>query len=101
MKRNFFSIIAFAILLTSCNENRTEYEFKKKALQESKTSVRGGNTAYEFAYTDGTSEFVSYGLYATVKPKDTVYQMRERDFFGMWQIVDKELFYKYYENTNE
>jgi hypothetical protein len=101
MKRNFFSIIAFAILLSSCNNNGTLYEFKKKALQESKTSVRNGNTVYEFAYTDRTSEFVSYGVYATIKPKDTVYQMRESDFFGMWQIVDKELFYKYYENSHE
>lgn len=88
--------IIILIVLCSCKEHKTEYEFKKKVLFEKTKSLDRGTTVYNFAYTDGISEEVSYGLYATTKPKDTLYFIRERAYIlGLWKVIDKELFYKY------
>jgi len=100
MKRNLFSILICILLLTSCKESTPEYKFKKKVLFEKRTSLYQGNTRYEFAFNDGTSDNVSYGLYATTKPNDTIYYVKEIGFFGMWCVADKELFYKYYNESN-
>jgi hypothetical protein len=107
MKRNNFfrlnSIILFivAILFASCKEPKSRYEFKKKVLFEKREALYKGTTSYEFAYTDGTSETVTYGLYATTKPNDTLYYIKQINVvFETWGIADKELFYKYYNESN-
>lgn len=93
--------IIILIVLCSCKEHKNEYEFKKKVLFEKTKSLDKGTTVYNFAYTDGISEEVSYGLYATTKPKDTLYFIRERDYIlGLWQVIDKETFYKLKNESN-
>lgn len=94
-------ICSVILLLTSCKEHKPHYEFKKKVLFEKTISLYQGTTVYNFAYTDGRSEEVSYGLYATTKPKDTLYFIRDIDYIlGQWRVIDKEPFYQYYNDSN-
>jgi hypothetical protein len=102
--RHFIIIILISvvvILFASCNEKRKQYEFKKKVLFEKREALHKGTTSYEFAYTDGTSDTVTYGLYATTKPNDTLYYIKQINVvFETWGIADKEIFYKYYNESN-
>lgn len=86
--------LLLALVLFLCNNLKTIYEHKKIVLAAKTKALRNNTTIYQFAYTDGTSDDVSFGLYTTVAEKGTVYMMREKDFFGMWNIVTKELYYK-------
>lgn len=85
----YLTLLIVTALMFACN-SKPEYLYKKRVVVAKSQGLRGGTTSYQFAYEDQNCDYVDFGLYSTIKEKDTVYMQKENEFLGVWHYIDKK-----------
>lgn len=87
MKYNIKFIFLLLFLSTySCKERSTEYEHKQQVVKAKTIDFKDGSTRYNIAFTDGSSDAFSFGVYSNYEVGDTICWERENGWY--WYIVD-------------
>lgn len=84
MKR--FLILFSLLLLMSCKEQKMKYEHKQTVVNTKAKIKVDGNDKFILSFSDGESEYCSFGEYTKYKVGDTLHWEREKQFFGMWYV---------------
>ena len=79
-------IVLVAVLIVSCSNPVTEYEYKSNVIKSKTIDLEDGTTRYNVAYYNGISDSYSFGLYESFEVNDTICWKREKGWF--WHIVD-------------
>ena len=86
--RNFFKMLLVAVFFVGCKKKTLEYETKQNIINaKAKVKVEGSDK-FILSFSDGESEYCSFGKYNRYKVGDTLHWKREKDFFGMWYVED-------------
>ena len=95
MKRKFLvktiSLACASLLLSSvffsCNQADKSYKHKKRVVKN-KIVERGKTTRYNIAFTNGESDYFSFGLYSKYEIGDTICFESLDDIMGFWYVID-------------
>ena len=86
--RNLVKMLLVAVFLVGCKEHKPIYE-NKQTVVNAKAIVRvDGTDKFILSFSDGESEYCSFGEYNKYKTGDTLCWKREKDFFGKWYVED-------------
>jgi hypothetical protein len=77
-----------AVFLVGCKEQPKYYETKKTVVNAKAIVKVEGTDKFILSFSDGESEYCSFGEYNKYKIGDTLCWKREKDFFGMWYVED-------------
>ena len=81
-------MLLLAVFFIGCREKPMEYETKQTIINvKAKVKVEGSDK-FILSFSDGSSEYCSFGEYNKYKIGDTLCWKREKDFFGMWYVED-------------
>jgi hypothetical protein len=77
-----------AVFLVGCKEHEVIYEYKQTIVNAKAVVKVEGTDKFVLSFTNGESEYCSFGDYNKYKVGDTLCWKREKDFFGMWYVED-------------
>lgn len=85
---NFAKLLLLTVFLIGCKDKPMQYE-TKQTIVNAKANVKvDGSDKFILSFSDGDSEYCSFGDYTKYKVGDTLCWRREKHFFGMWYIQD-------------
>lgn len=82
----FLTCLLLVVSFTSCKQKPIQYEYKQQIIKSKTVDLKDGNTRYNIAFTDGSSEAFSFGIYSKYEIGDTICWKREKNW--IWYIVD-------------
>ena len=82
----FLAFLLLTSLFYSCDKGRIEYEFKQTIIKAKTIELKDGDTRYNIAFTDGSSEYFNFGLYSYYEVGDTICWRREKNWF--WYVIN-------------
>lgn len=85
-KLRYSPYVVLVAVFFSCEQKPVEYEYKQQIVKAKTIDLKDGNTRYNIAFTDGTSNSFSFGLYSKYGVGDTVCWKREEGWF--WYVTD-------------
>jgi hypothetical protein len=75
--KKIFHLSMILFLGSACNQPERRFEHKKEVVIGKRIEFRNGNTAYNFAFSDGNSIRTEYGVYMLFNVGDTCCFTRE------------------------
>lgn len=88
LTRNLAKLMLVAVFFVGCKEKPMRYETKQTVINAKAIVKVEGTDKFILSFSDGKSEYCSFGEYNKYKVGDTLYWKREKDFFGMWYVED-------------
>jgi len=77
-----------AVFFVGCKEKPMEYETKQTIINAKAKVKVDGSDKFILSFSDGDSEYCSFGEYNKYKVGDTLCWKREKHFFGTWYVED-------------
>ena len=88
LKSHLLYTLLVAVFFVGCKEKPMEYETKKTIINAKANVKVDGSDKFILSFSDGDSEYCSFGEYTKYKIGDTLCWKREKHFFGTWYVED-------------
>jgi len=88
LKSHLLYTLLVAVFFVGCKEKPMEYEIKQTIINAKANVKVDGSDKFILSFSDGDSEYCSFGEYTKYKIGDTLYWKREKHFFGTWYVED-------------
>ena len=88
LKSHLLYTLLVAVFFVGCKEHPKQYETKQTIINAKAKVKVDGSDKFILSFSDGDSEYCSFGEYNKYEIGDTLYWKREKDFFGMWFVED-------------
>ena len=83
-------LLLLSLLFISCKEQKMEYETKQTVINAKAIVKVDGSDKFVLSFSDGESEYCSFGEYNKYNVGDTLLWKREKHFFGVWYVIKEK-----------
>lgn len=88
LKSHLLYTLLVVVFFVGCKEKPMQYETKQTVINAKANVKVDRSDKFILSFSDGDSEYCSFGEYTKYKIGDTLYWKREKHFFGMWFVED-------------